>query len=390
MEERKAKEEKDRLAVSIIESVDFVAEAYGRLSTIEKQLETGQTATDPDYLVPDGVKEWDSFITEAMSKLLFTSLLFGPEVEAKVNVIYKLLTATRSLLLLTSKYKNPTEQDLSTLFMEPQALTARLNSATTTKERWNVPLKVIGLATPAFGCLFTSDCGGQLGAARKAIDEFFSKSKGIPHAMGLFADSLDTLVAGIEAYMDDKHLKGGLLWTGSLEVDASFKLCTKIHGSQGLVAKSEAPSKAMGTVYSKHETWLCQFWCKEKGPLTCVAKERDCTILRCMFADISFQDKTGHVVIEGCVNTTVTIPEALGNVTVRNCTNVEVVCDVVSTIVIEATNGCRLVLSDNSIAANITACATSDLVIVAENIETSVPTMIEHQVNNGKVSSSTV
>jgi len=89
----------------------------------------------------------------------------------------------------------------------------------------------------------------------------------------------------------------------------------------------------------------------------------------------------------------VTVLESDGTVTISRCTNVEVFCGAVGTIVVEETTGCRLVLNERSLDADVTAVAVSDLVVVTvENNETTgetkIPCKIKHKVKGGKLVSS--
>lgn len=96
------------------------------------------------------------------------------------------------------------------------------------------------------------------------------------------------------------------------------------------------------------------------------------------------------------------VAEVYGTVTVTHCSNVEVVCGVEMTVVINETNGCKLVLNEKSIDSDITAYAVSDLVIATVEdsgtvrylmlvshcqVETRVPLKIKHKVKGGKASS---
>jgi len=316
-------------------------------------------------------------------------LMLREGVEEQANVMYRVLTATRSLLLLITKFKKPTDQEVATLFVEALALINLLNTAPSkSKKRGNVALTVIYLISPAIGCLFSNNCGVQLVSARKSLDDYLGKAKGFHHILSIFIETADMLITAIDNYMEEKHHKGGLAWTGSLDFDPSLKIFSSIHGHQALLTQSPVPSKVIGNVFSKQETWACHFWCPERGPLACEPKERDCSIIGCVSSDISIKGKAGHVQLEGCINTTVSISEALGTVTIIRCSNVEVVCGVVSTIVIEETNGCKLVLSEGSIDADISGCAISNLTVVSEDVETVVPTKIMHQLNGVNVVSS--
>lgn len=77
--------EKEKISGQIIEAVDRVTEAYARLGIAEKQLESGQTAADPDYLIPESVKEFDDLLSDCLSRLLFTSVLLGERIEEQVS-----------------------------------------------------------------------------------------------------------------------------------------------------------------------------------------------------------------------------------------------------------------------------------------------------------------
>lgn len=79
--------EKEKLSGQIIEAVDRVTEAYARLGLAEKQLESGQTAADPDYLIPESVKDFDDLLSDYLSRLLFMSLLIGEKVEEQVRLL---------------------------------------------------------------------------------------------------------------------------------------------------------------------------------------------------------------------------------------------------------------------------------------------------------------
>lgn len=71
-----------------------------------------------------------------------------------MNRAYKVLTATRSLLLVASKYKKPSEQDITHLFAEPLSLASHLSDVTRGKGRYAALLQLISVAAPAFSCIF--------------------------------------------------------------------------------------------------------------------------------------------------------------------------------------------------------------------------------------------
>jgi hypothetical protein len=89
MEEKKKvvdkSRDKEKLSALIIEAVDRVTEAYARLGLAEKQLERGQTAADPDYLVPEVVKDFDDLLSDYLTRLLFISVLLGEKIEEQVS-----------------------------------------------------------------------------------------------------------------------------------------------------------------------------------------------------------------------------------------------------------------------------------------------------------------
>lgn len=88
MEERKKVDksrDKEKLSAIIIEAVDRVTEAYARLGMAEKQLERGQTAADPDYLVPEVVKDFDDLLSDYLTRLLFMGVLLGEKLEEQVS-----------------------------------------------------------------------------------------------------------------------------------------------------------------------------------------------------------------------------------------------------------------------------------------------------------------
>lgn len=92
MEEKKQKtdklRDKEKLSGQIIEAVDRVTEACARLGLAEKQLETGQTAADPDYLIPESVKDFDELLSDHLSRLLFMSTLLGDNIEEEVKIFF--------------------------------------------------------------------------------------------------------------------------------------------------------------------------------------------------------------------------------------------------------------------------------------------------------------
>lgn len=72
-----------------------------------------------------------------------------------MNLAYRLLTATRSLLLLASKYKKPSDTDFTHLCAEPLSLVSQLaDFKSKGKESYATLHQLISAATPTFGCLF--------------------------------------------------------------------------------------------------------------------------------------------------------------------------------------------------------------------------------------------
>eukprot|EP01127_Copromyxa_protea_P000137 TRINITY_DN10135_c0_g1_i1.p1 TRINITY_DN10135_c0_g1~~TRINITY_DN10135_c0_g1_i1.p1 ORF type:complete len:412 (-),score=65.14 TRINITY_DN10135_c0_g1_i1:32-1225(-) len=395
MEEKKKVDksrDKEKLSSLIIEAVDRVTEACSRLGMAEKQLETGQTAADPDYLIPESVKDFDELLTDYLARLVFVSVLLGEKVEEQVILTYKLLTATRSLLLFTSKYKKPSDTEWAQLSAEPLALVSQITSVKFKLQERGAPLQpLIVAAASAFGCLFTNDIASHLSNAKKTLEDFSGKGRGNNQALSSFVDTLYSLLVAMDSFIEDKHFKGGLVWNGNADFDPTVKLFSSIHGHQALLAMSSAPSKGVGKILQRPENWYCQFWCSERGPVTVDIKDKECEIFGCVSSEISVRGKAGSVLIQGCSNTTVTLGEVYGTVTVSQCSNIELICSAVVTIVIQETNGCKLVLNDKSLDSDITAFAASDVVIVtledSTTTETRIPTKITHKVKGGKATS---
>lgn len=51
-------------------------------------------------------------------------------------------------------------------------------------------------------------------------------------AFNFFMETMDSFVASIESYVEEKHFKSGIVWSGSAEYDSSVKLSMNIYGHQ--------------------------------------------------------------------------------------------------------------------------------------------------------------
>lgn len=172
--------------------------------------------------------------------------------------MYRVLTATRSLLLFASKYKKPSDSDFAHLCAEPLVFVSQITDMKAKpKERYSSLHQLLASATPAFACLFvctqlpvhTSPFTEQrffpTGHGQEVCRRVCRKKQGVPatdelylqprnvQAYNLFVETLDTLVAAIETYMDDKHFsKSGLIWSGTADFDSGLKLFSGTHGHQ--------------------------------------------------------------------------------------------------------------------------------------------------------------
>jgi len=234
-------------------------------------------------------------VSNHLSKLLFLGSMFGERVEEQVHIIFQLITATRSALLLAVKHKKPSDSELSALFSEPLSLERKL-SEFRKKDRFSDLVEILACSAPTVACLFHSDCAAQMSASKKAIEEFLSKHKGNSHVTATFIETVSNFVVSLTVYLDDKHLTGGLAWTGSTDFDAHVKLHTSVHGHLSFLSLSCAPSKILGKILQKQETWSCHFWCAERGPVHADPKDKDCEIFGCVSSEITLK-KAGHVVI---------------------------------------------------------------------------------------------
>jgi len=226
--------DKDKFASYIIESVDRVNEATTRLAMAEKQLETGQTAPDPD--LSDAIKEFEATVSNHLSKLLFLGTLIGDKVQDQVNLVYRLLAAMRSVLILSAKYKKPSDVELVALFTEPLSLVLKLSdNKEKSKGEHSDLVDLLSSSAPTFGCLFNSDCASQLSTSKKSIEEFLSKHKGNSQISSTFIDTLSHLAVSVATFLDDKHLTGGLVWTGLTDFDTHTKVQTVVQGHQAFL-----------------------------------------------------------------------------------------------------------------------------------------------------------
>eukprot|EP01126_Amoeba_proteus_P001817 TRINITY_DN10559_c0_g1_i15.p1 TRINITY_DN10559_c0_g1~~TRINITY_DN10559_c0_g1_i15.p1 ORF type:complete len:251 (+),score=48.22 TRINITY_DN10559_c0_g1_i15:246-998(+) len=216
-------------------------------------------------------------------------------------MVHQILIGSRSLLLLAHRYKKPADADLTNLCGVPLQLAASLVEFKPNKKgRCYALHQLLAAATPALSCIFSSDCGAQLLTSRRAVEDIsfsISKTKGNTTAFVSFVDAIDGLLRAIEGFVEEKHYKVGLVWSGLVDVPPALQLNCSIWGHQALLSLSRAPSKLAGKSFLKDNKWYCQFWCAERGPVTIDSKDRECEIFGCTSSEIQVLGKPTNVKI---------------------------------------------------------------------------------------------
>jgi len=377
----------DKLAASIIETVERVEDAYSRLNVAATLLGDGHTAAD---VSADPFKEFDLILGEHFAPILFSAHKIGGRFQENAFLVYGLLAASRGLVFASHKCKKPGDAELNALLATFTEIQTTIDNASKQKvEPKYAAINSLLLASVVGlnGWFSSSDPVLFLRNRRiNDVETLLVAERGQSDLHHIVGESICNLFKGLENFAEKFH-KSGLVWSGQQEPPSD--LSYSIFGSKAPISfttkgisKPPRSDDAKGKLY-------CEF---SNQTVTQDTNAKPTSLFYCNGATITLRGKTDSITIDGCINTTVVIEDNVNTIEISHCYGVEIIVSgVVGAINVSSTVGLRLVLSPTSSDATISTSATVQFIVNLTNdvegkdVTVHVPRSFKHTIGNGKV-----
>jgi len=378
--------EKQEISGSIIDAVNKLSAAWARLDRVENQLNSGSTAQKSSHSkIPTVVKEYDDLLSSYVSPMLEASLLLNEStVQELADLIYSLLSAIRSYLLLSFQYKKP--QDDEYLLHPIQELTHELSVfADKHKNSPNADLlNVISKSSPIFSWITSPNPSQHLNQNRGNFDTALAKvTKDIKLRQEQFGmiDNLSSYFKNLDQYLI-KNFTNGVLWNPTTGRDAPPKLQLQFQ-TRGTYNSRILPNQFKSTTDGN------KMYCDHINGDKQIELENDkksLFILRAFNAKITIKGKPAALVLDGSSYCCITLADGVGSVSVIGSDNIDIQSQLgASSLSFERTHKCNFYFSHDGTPLELNVTGSSEIFLIDGEDKIEIPSSSKVRIKQGKI-----